>query len=341
VRATGDVELRDVTFCHERDRPVLAGLSFEIPVGEKVAVVGPSGAGTRFGLGPVVVIELLEDLLGRPVVLEDLKHKPGRRSTWRAVGSRQRAIVKRYASDRAPAVAARVSALAAGPAEPVVPKVLAFDADLHLIVLSEVPGVPFGDAVLAGDVGACAQVGVTLAHWHLAWRGAAPVGFRAHTAGRELDILGAQADLAPAELGEAVRTVAPTLGGDWECSTVVHRDLYEEQVLLGAQVGLIDLDDAALGPPELDLGNLLAHLELLGVRSGTNLALAGDALLHGYVGVAPLDPALLDRMRRLSLLRLACIHREPLLVSMATTRADPPAPPLNRPGFRGGSTPWK
>jgi hypothetical protein len=34
----------------------------------------------------------------------------------------------------------------------------------------------------------------------------------------------------------------------------VHRDLYEEQVLLGERVALIDLDDAALGPPELDIG---------------------------------------------------------------------------------------
>ncbi len=269
------------------------------------------------------MIELLEDLLGRPVVLEDLKHKPGRRSTWRAVGSRQRAIVKRYESDRAPAVAARVSALAGGPAEPVVPRVLAFDADLHVIVLSEVPGAPFCDAVLAGDAGACARVGVALARWHLAWRGVVPPSFRAHTADRELDLLLAQAESAPSQLGEAVRAAASTMSGDWECSTVVHRDLYEEQVLLGEQVGLIDLDDAALGPPELDLGNLLAHLELLGVRSGMNLTLAGEALLHGYVGVAPVDPVLLDRVRRLSLLRLACIHRKPLLVSMATARADP------------------
>jgi len=285
------------------------------------------------------VIELLEELLGRPVVLEDLKHKPGRRSTWRAVGSRHRAIVKRYETDRAPTVAARVTALAGGPAEPVVPRVLAFDADLHVIVLSEVPGAPFRDAVLAGDAGACARVGVALARWHLAWRRVAPPSFRAHTAGRELDVLRVQADIAPVELGEAVRAAASTMSGDWGCSTVVHRDLYEEQVLLGEQVGLIDLDDAALGPPELDLGNLLAHLELLGVRSGMDLTVAAGALLQGYVGVAPVDPVLLDRVRRLSLLRLACIHRKQLLVSMATARADPPAPPLLFPSWRRETSP--
>ncbi len=44
-RANGDLELRQVTFSHESDRPVLAELSFKIAAGEKVAVVGPSGAG--------------------------------------------------------------------------------------------------------------------------------------------------------------------------------------------------------------------------------------------------------------------------------------------------------
>jgi aminoglycoside phosphotransferase (APT) family kinase protein len=96
---------------------------------------------------------------------------------------------------------------------------------------------------------------------------------------------------------------------------VVHRDLYEEQIVLGTRVGLIDLDDAALGPPELDVGNLLAHADLLALRSGADLSLAEDALLDGYANAGPrLDSALLDRCRRLSRLRLACIHGESALL---------------------------
>ncbi|MGI9119553.1 MAG: phosphotransferase family protein [Acidimicrobiales bacterium] len=265
------------------------------------------------------MIELLETLLGQPVVLEELKHKPGRRSTWRAIGSRGRAIAKRYESDRTPLVAARVTVLGGGPAEPLVPEVLAFDADLRVIVLTEIPGAPFRDAVLAGDAVACARVGAALARWHAAWGGVNPPHFRPHTVERELDVLLAQADAAGGHLGEEIRTAAATMGGDWVCSTVVHRDLYEEQVLMGERVGLIDLDDAALGPPELDLGNLVAHLELLGLRSGRSLTPATDALLEGYSGVSAVDRGLLVRLRRLSLLRLACIHRMPVLVSMATT----------------------
>ena len=91
----------------------------------------------------------------------------------------------------------------------------------------------------------------------------------------------------------------PGLRCAWECTTVVHRDLYEEQIVLGDQVGLIDLDDAALGPPELDVGNLLAHLDLLELRSGEDLDRARRAFLAGYSTAVRLDPELLERCRTL------------------------------------------
>jgi len=41
----GRVELRNVSFAYERERPVLEGVSLTIHAGERVALVGPSGAG--------------------------------------------------------------------------------------------------------------------------------------------------------------------------------------------------------------------------------------------------------------------------------------------------------
>ncbi|MDB5819856.1 MAG: metal transporter permease, partial [Rhizobacter sp.] len=41
----GVVRFENVDFGYDRDRPILKGLSFEIPAGKTVAVVGPSGAG--------------------------------------------------------------------------------------------------------------------------------------------------------------------------------------------------------------------------------------------------------------------------------------------------------
>ena len=41
----GSVQFDDVRFSYDPDRPILKGLSFEVPAGKTVAIVGPSGAG--------------------------------------------------------------------------------------------------------------------------------------------------------------------------------------------------------------------------------------------------------------------------------------------------------
>ena len=43
--AGGTIRFEDVAFRYEPDRPILNGLSFEVPAGKMVAIVGPSGAG--------------------------------------------------------------------------------------------------------------------------------------------------------------------------------------------------------------------------------------------------------------------------------------------------------
>ena len=42
---TGTIRFEDVRFAYEPARPILKGLSFEVPAGRTVAIVGPSGAG--------------------------------------------------------------------------------------------------------------------------------------------------------------------------------------------------------------------------------------------------------------------------------------------------------
>jgi aminoglycoside phosphotransferase (APT) family kinase protein len=267
---------------------------------------------------PAQLAGSLEAILGAPVCLEELKHKRGRRRTLGATGPRGEAIVKLYASERAVTVAGRIQALGAGPPEPELPRVLLVDPARRLVVLSRVPGEPLRHALLAADAEACGRAGGALAAWHGFWSRRAPGALRRHTSERELAIVEARAGALSPALARRVERLARRLSAPWPLSTVVHRDLYEEQVLVGERIGLIDLDDAAIGPPELDVGNLLAHVELLALRAGQDLAGVTDSFLteYGRSG-AVLDPDLLARCRRLSLLRLACIHGEPVMLERA------------------------
>src|SRR5271169_4093454 len=45
IVASGNVRFDNVQFAYDPDRPILKGLSFEVPAGKTVAIVGPSGAG--------------------------------------------------------------------------------------------------------------------------------------------------------------------------------------------------------------------------------------------------------------------------------------------------------
>lgn len=272
------------------------------------------------GVGDVAELASIESLaglfVGQPCDLEVLKDKPGRRRTARVTGSRDTAIVKAYASLRAPTVAARVAALAAGPDEPVVPRVVHLDVQRRIVVLSQVPGRPFSEFILDGDLAVCTRVGEALGRWHGSWAGRVPNALRPHPVERELELLADHIDAATPEVADAVRSRATRFAAPWPCSTIVHRDLYEEQIVVADRVGLIDLDDAAAGPPELDLGNLLAHIALLGIRHHQcSTDAVTDALMTGYRGAGPrLDDVRLRQCTWLSRLRLACIHDEPALL---------------------------
>jgi Ser/Thr protein kinase RdoA (MazF antagonist) len=95
-----------------------------------------------------------------------------------------------------------------------------------------------------------------------------------------------------------------------------HRDLHPRQVVLsGHDIGFIDLDDCALAPPGLDVGNMVAHLRreaVIGRRQHDVAARAVSAFLTGY-GAEPPD---LQAWVALALARLA---------SLAETRHGRPA----------------
>ena len=270
------------------------------------------------------MIGQLEQIVGSPVELEQLTRRPGHRRTLRASGPVRTAIVNLYESNRATTVADRVGVLGTVPPGVAVPRLLLSDPVLHMVVVSDVPGEPLTGAILEGDLAACRCAGAAVGSWHRSWRGRAPAPLLSHGAERELAMLHKCADAVSPRLAEAVRRAADGLGEPWTCSTVVHRDLTDARILMGERVGLIGLDYAALGPPELDIGNLLAHIDLLSLRSGRDLAETGEEIVLGYEGFGDnLDDALLDRCRRLARLRLACVHAEPQLTHHPNHQSGP------------------
>ncbi len=101
----------------------------------------------------------------------------------------------------------------------------------------------------------------------------------AHVAWTLPDVSGRASSLA--------QRVTQTLSGDWaSVATAVHGDFYAKQVLIDAgHVAIVDLDDAALGDPMVDVGNFVAHLELDVVRGrlpADTAARAGAAFVSGY-----------------------------------------------------------
>ena len=95
--------------------------------------------------------------------------------------------------------------------------------------------------------------------------------------------------------------------------TLIHRDFYFDQVLsTGDGVALLDFDLAKMGPPELDVGNYLAHLDEYALRNNAwqDCLCAGEAFLAGYIDCRPwLQPDNVQAWRYLSLARLVAISQ--------------------------------
>ncbi len=92
---------------------------------------------------------------------------------------------------------------------------------------------------------------------------------------------------------------------------IVHRDLHDKQLIWdGRSLGVIDLDTAALGEAALDLGNLLAHVDLRGIQGlwPDSLRTQITEVLTTVVAAAPTTAARLASYYRAALLRLACVY---------------------------------
>ena len=257
------------------------------------------------------------------------RHKPGRRCAIRydirlsangAAASDLRLYGKTWARDRGPRVHATLETLAraADPNLLRLPRPVAFLADVRVHLQTEVGGLPIVPALLVGDravaealadgLHALHHCGARLARRHLLADELAPLADRTARLAAAAPEL---ATLARACLMALERRA--TEAWAWR-DLPIHRDLYHDQVVVGPEgLGFLDLDDAAMGEPAVDVANLLAHLRLLALQDGAAdrpLSDVGSCFRRRSHDLdAALDPRLVQVLEGATLLRLAEIHQ--------------------------------
>jgi aminoglycoside phosphotransferase (APT) family kinase protein len=255
-----------------------------------------------------------------------VRHKPGRRALIRyaveaadASGATLLGKLRAKGPDRhTPRVHAALRASGLDGSECVgVPAPRGRIDDLHLWLQDAVPGEPLAAFLVpGGDPAPVARTGAALARLH-----SAPLASdRRWTLTDEADVLDAALRRAADRMPDAAGTLAAiarnararlaALAPVPACG--IHRDFYFDQILVdGARIWLVDLDLYACGDPAIDIGNFLAHLDELGLRlHGDPCALSpqAEAFLTGYASVARLP-----QTTRIEILRTVSLARHVFL----------------------------
>ncbi len=233
-----------------------------------------------------------------------LRYLPGRRVATLVAHEGELAVVKVFASPRARGNARRLGAFAASTAAPFVPTVLGRDAAGHVLALT----------YRHGDLPASlsdARYPACFYHVGEALR-------RIHDSGAELDrawdwdkeVAQLCRQAVPATVDLVATLLASTRWLAGAPLSPAHRDCHPSQVVvaLDGTVGWIDLDDAAMAPRGLDVGNMLGHLlreRIVGARSLRVTVEASEAFLDGYGPCPELDGGVVTGWTVLALARLA------------------------------------
>ncbi len=230
-------------------------------------------------------------------ITEILRHLPDRRVTMLGRRGGDVVVVKVFSSPRARGNHRRLLALAASSTlRGLVPTSIGVSTSGHVGLLDFTPGQILEHLRDDAFVAKAAEVGQTLASLH-----ASPADLdRSWTHHDEVAQLLRRmptSGLAQAQV-ESARPVSDA------ALVPSHRDFHPRQVVVDDVVKLIDLDDAALAPAGLDVGNMVAHLrrEAVAGRRTTEVA---EAAIAGFLGGYGAPPADLDVWERLSLTRLA------------------------------------
>ncbi len=241
-----------------------------------------------------------QELCPSAEVRQVLRHLPGRRVATLVDTPSGPAVLKVFARPRARGNDRRLRRLATCPsAGALVPHPLGADAAGHVSLVEFVPGEVFDTVDDERFVAVAPLVGAALAALH-----ASRVELdRSWIWQQEVTLLRDRPAPVTAALVEGI--VEETAHLATEPVAVAHRDCHPRQIVLTADgVRWIDLDDLALAPPTLDVGNMIAHLRrdaAFGDRSAAATAAAIAGFREGYGAVS----GDLGAWERLALIRLA------------------------------------
>ncbi len=114
----------------------------------------------------------------------------------------------------------------------------------------------------------------------------------------------------PHQLSEMSRRVVGELQENEGALGIVHRDFYDKQIVLGSgnQLGLLDFDTSAHGEPELDIANMLVHMELRVHQGYWEKARALGAMRRFLAGYGQCGKARVLIYARATRVRLACLY---------------------------------
>jgi Phosphotransferase enzyme family len=233
-------------------------------------------------------------------VVRVLRHLPGRRVTTLVSTDRGLAVLKLFATSRARGGHRRLTAFRQSRAGSLVPDPIGYRKG-HLALVEFIPGTPLDQ--LADDVlvRAAGMAGRALR--------------RLHDSGAELDrtwrpideITQLRRTAGPATRRAVERAIARWTPPAEGRNVPSHRDCHPAQVVWTEDgVRFIDLDDSAMAPPGLDVGNFRAHLHaeaLLDRRPNDAAAAAVQAFTSAYGS----EPSALGLWTQFALARLAAL----------------------------------
>ena len=248
----------------------------------------------------------VDDVVPGARAISVLRYLPGRRVAALVEYRGELAVLKVFASPRARGNVRRLESLASTSAAALVPKIVGSDAAGHVLAVSYRRGA--------------LPASLSDSHYAERFDGVGRALRRLHDSGAELDRvwhwdrevaqLRGRAVPATREIVEALERSTSWLAG---AGTVpAHRDFHPRQVVLpdDGSVALIDLDDAAMAPRALDVGNMLAHLrreQFTGARRPGVVNDAADAFLDGYGHAAEMDAGSVTCWTLLAVARLAAL----------------------------------